>query len=378
MRPRSKVGARIAIVTLVACTVGVLGIGGVRAKQAIAKRDAFAVERETARVASGRKAPTAVAHPVQTTWKPHIEVTGTLRPWREADVGFELGGRLTRLNVQAGDKVHAGAVIAVLDAARAGAQVNQAEAQVRAAEANLALAEDTDRRTAALVESKAVPESQAEQTRQQTALARAQLESARASAQLAKTGAGDHAIIAPFSGLVTRAPTAIGGVVQPGAALVHLEDLSRFRLSATLSEDDATLVRVGSTVAVSYRGRTVTGRVTTVVPSLDQATRRAPIEIEVPNDPSAPLLAWSFVHAVVDAGAEVPAVKVPVTARRPGSQDELFVVQDGKLKTVRAPFVVDAEGMWTIRAGLTPSDTVVLSPSVEAKDGDDVGETALK
>src|SRR5262249_14220690 len=150
------------------------------------------------------------------------------------------------------------------------------------------------------------------------ALARAQLDGAQANARLAKTGAGLHTISAPFKGIVTRAPTSPGSVVQPGTPLVHVEDTSRLRLSASLGEEEVPLVKLGAPVSVTYRDRSVTGKVTAVVPSLDPATRRAPVEIEVPNDEANPLLAWSFVRGRIESRAEVPVLKLPGAARRPG------------------------------------------------------------
>jgi RND family efflux transporter MFP subunit len=271
-----------------------------------------------------------------------------------------------------GDKVEEGAALAVLDGSIAGAQVSQAEAGVRAAAANLALAEDQAKRTEALAAQKAIAEAQAEQARQQVALAKAQLESAKAQAQLAHTGAGLHTVRAPFKGIVTRAPTAAGGVVAPGTPLIHVEDTARLRLSAAVSEDDAPLVKVGAPVKVTYRERVVVGRVSAVVPSLDPATRRAPVEVEVQNDHGAPLLAWSFVRARIDAEGEVDAARIPAQARRPGSQDEVVKVEGGKAKIVHVSHVVDEDGSWIVRAGIMPGDRVVLQPDPETKDGDEI------
>ena len=72
--------------------------------------------------------------------------------------------------------------------------------------------------------------------------------------------------------------------MNPGVPLIRVEDTARFRLSATLSEEDAWVVTVGAPAQVTYRDRTVTGKVVAMVPSLDQSTRRAPVEIEVPNE----------------------------------------------------------------------------------------------
>jgi RND family efflux transporter MFP subunit len=305
-------------------------------------------------------------------WMPRVDVTGTLKPWREADVGFETAGRLERIAVSVGDSVKDGQLLAVLDASRAFAQVGQAESQVRAAEANVALARDNLKRTEALAATKSVPEAQVEQARQQLALAVAQLDGAAASTRLAKSGAALQSISAPFAGIVTKAPTGVGSVVSPGVPLVHVEDTSRFRLSATIGEEEVAIARVGSPVHVLYRDRLVTGKVVAVVMSLDQATRRAPVEIEVPNDGQ--LLAWGFVKARIEGTGEVDALRVPALARKPGSQDEVVTVENGRAKIVKATFNVDEDGSLVVVRGLSAGDDVVVAPNADVRDGDAVGK----
>lgn len=377
-KPASKTGSRVVVVgAVVVGAVFVLALGS-RVKQANDKKAALAQERATAQAALTQKTPAKTTKPEAIRYRPIVEVTGTLQPWRSADVGFELSGRLRDLNVTAGDQVKAGATLAVLDGAGAAAQVSQAQASSRAAEASLAMAEDNLRRTEALVATKAVPEAQAEQARQQVALARAQLEASVATTRLAQTGAGDRVIRAPFDGIVTKAPTSPGGVVSPGVPLIHVEDHSRFRLSASVSEDDAVLVRPGVEVDVVMRDRTVKGKVTTLVPSLDQGTRRAPIEVEVKGGSGTPLLAWSFVKARIDSGAEVSALKVPAAARRPGSQTEVVKVDGGRVHFVRVVHGTDEQGNWLVREGLTPADVLVLNADPELKNGDAIATEDAK
>lgn len=369
--PRSKTkGGRLVLIAGGLIAVAFFAVLGTRVKQATEKQAALAKERTAAQTAGAQKPTAKTARPEPIVYRPKVEVTGTLQPWRSADAGFELGGRLLKLNVAVGDVVKGGSVLAVLDGASAAAQVSQAQASSRAAEASLAMAEDNLRRTEALVASKAVPEAQAEQQRQQVALARAQLDASRATARLAQTGAGDRTIQAPFDGLITKAPTSPGGVVAPGTPLIHIEDHSRFRLSATVSEDDALLVRTGTVVEVIMRDRSVKGKVTALVPSLDQGTRRAPLEVEVQNDPKAPLLAWSFVKARIDSGTEVSALKVPAAARRAGSQTEVVKLENGRARFVRVVHGTDEQGNWLVRDGLAPTDVVILDADPEIKDGD--------
>ncbi len=370
-------GTRVAMLVGVVATVTLAGFLGLRVKQALDRREALAGERTHAQTVAAEKPALLIVSPVATMYRPHIEVTGTLRPWRDADIGFELGGRLVSLQVATGQQVKQGQTLAVLDGSSAAAQVSQAEAASHVQEAQLALAEDNLRRSEALVASHSIPEAQAEQARQQVKLARAQLEGAGASARLARTGAGNHSIIAPFDGLVTKAPTAAGGVVQSGATLVHIEDLSRLRLSASVGEDDALLVKLGAPVTVVTRDRSVIGKIAAIIPSLDQATRRAPIEVEVPNDPKAPLLAWSFVHAAIEGGAEVPALRIPATARKPGSQSEVIKLVDGKAHIVRVVHAIAPDGAWLVRDGLTAKDVILAAPDGDVKEGDAIEKTEL-
>lgn len=376
----TKRGTRVGLVIALGVAVGFLGLLGVRVKQAVAKKDTLADARVAAEEKQKLREPQKTARPAPTTWVPRVDLTGTLKPWRDADVGFETQGRLVRIGVGVGDRVAEGQVLAFLDNSRAVAQVGQAESGVKAAEANLALAQDNLKRTEALAAQKAISEAEAEQARQQVALMRAQLDGAHASTKLAKSGAGLATAVAPFAGIVTRAPTGIGSIVNPGAPLIHIEDTSRFRLSATVGEEDVPLIARGAAVKIVYREHETAGKVIAIVPSLDPSTRRAPVEIEVPNDGR--LLGWGFVRARILGAAEVPAVRLPALARRPGSQDEIVkveVVGDKRVaKIVKAAFAVDEDGslIFANPPGSPPrvsaDDVVLLAPSVELRDGDPV------
>lgn len=368
----AKRGVRLGLVIVAALGLGFAGLLGVRVKQATARNAAVAKEREESQGKVAKKEPTKTVRPIAMRWTPRVDLTGTLKPWRDADVGFETGGRLVRVSAAIGDKVTAGQTLAVLDASRAAAQVGQAESQVAAGEANLALAQDNLKRTEALAATKSVPDSQVEQARQQVALAKAQLAGAHASTRLAQSGSAVHSINAPFAGIVTKAPTGIGSIVNAGVPLVHVEDTSRFRLSGTIGEEDVGLVANGAVVKILYRERVVDGKVIAVVPSLDQATRRAPVEIEVPNETSNPLLAWSFVRARILGAAETEALRLPALARRPGSQDEVVKVENGKAKIAKVSFAVDEDGSLVVQRGLAAGDEIVVSPNPETRDGDPI------
>jgi RND family efflux transporter MFP subunit len=347
-----------------------VGFMGLRTSQAMQKKDAVSAQRDVAQAESKKPMLFDTVRPVPVKVRPGVEITGTLKPWREADIGFETQGRLVQVAVSMGATVKQGQLLATLDGSRAGAQVNQADAQVKASRANVALAEDNLKRTESLVLSKSIPEAQAEQARQNVALARAQLEASQATSRVAMAGAGVHAISAPFAGIVTRAPSNPGSVVNPGVPIFRIEDVSKFRLAGTVGEEDSDLIALGAPVDVQYRDRAVKGIVRASVPSLDAATRRLPVEIEVPNDPSKPLLGYGFVRASIQSREEVSALRVPALAKRSGSQNELAVIKDGKVHYARVNHSVDTDGSWLVRSGLDGSETLVLGLAPGIKEGE--------
>ncbi|NDJ36479.1 MAG: biotin/lipoyl-binding protein, partial [Chloroflexi bacterium] len=68
-----------------------------------------------------------------------VSATGIVVPSEEASLAFETGGQLVELNVEVGDEVQEGDVLARLDASILEAQIANAEASVGVAEANLDL-----------------------------------------------------------------------------------------------------------------------------------------------------------------------------------------------------------------------------------------------
>ncbi|MGZ3428892.1 MAG: efflux RND transporter periplasmic adaptor subunit, partial [Polyangia bacterium] len=297
-------------------------------------------------------------------------------PVREADLGFKVSGRLAQIRVRLGERVSAGPTLATLDATEAEAQVENARAQVRAAEAQLALAEDSAKRSATLVGSGAASQQAGVQTGQQRSLAAAQLDSARAQLALAQATLKNQLLTAPFAGSVSKVPSGTGAIVAPGTVLFHVQDTSPVKLQGAIGEADAPLVRPGAPLEVRLDGRVVQGRVVAVLSSVDAATRRVPLEAEIKNDGGQPLLGGSFVRAAVSGLKPVQVLRLPATALRPGSQNEVLVVQGGRQHTRHILFARAADGALLVRSGLEPNERVVAAPTAEAADGEAVGATA--
>lgn len=358
--------------------IAIIAIGllvAVRVKEKVAQNKELEASRQTAPSASAdSKAPTVTAlgveiiSPKATKWLPRVDITGTLEPIQQADVGFKMGGRLLAIKVKTGDQVKTGQVLGIVDAAEAAAQSRVAQTGVKVAEISLDMAKDSQKRTDTLFQQNAIAEAEKTTATQRALLAAAQLEQARAQVKLVSVSLGNATLTAPFAGLVTRAPEGIGKIVAPGEPLYHLEDTSVLKLSASLSDSDARSVVVGSTVTLD--GTTTNGKVTAVLGSLDPQTRRVPLVAEIPNGPDSGLLAGSFVRAHVVAQEPVDTLELPSSAIRPGSQDEVVVVKDGKARLVRVSYSNGQNGVIYVRKGLEASDRLVARPRSEVKEGD--------
>jgi len=331
---------------------------------------------------SGASEPAAASEPQLVSgenmpWQPRIALTGTLLPVRDAALGFKGMGRLVKVHVKVGDRVKAGQLLAELDASDLRAQLGVAHAQVNTAEVQHMFAKDNEDRMRKLYDRKAVSEAQWTAEHQRSELSRVQLEAARAQVEVARAAFEGAELLAPFAGTVVEAPSAAGSVVTPGGVLFRLQDTSSLKLSATLSAADASFAKLGARVELVDEASGTpprSGRITAVMPAVDSQTRRLPIVAEFANEGDRTLLANVFVRATLLPSAPIDVLKLPATAIRAGSQDEVAVVDDGHLRIVRIAYVRSDDGSLLVRSGLSAGDRVLAAPNAHIKQGDTLPE----
>jgi len=309
--------------------------------------------------------------------------TGLLRSRQAAQLGPAVPGTLQKVVARRGQQVAEGATLLLLDADAARATLAQAEAAVAAAEAQLRLAEDALRRTTEIQKSEGgVAAAQVVQAEGQRDLAAAQAAAARAQRQQAEVNLRHHTLRAPFPGVVTRVPEGVGMPVSPGAALVSLESTRTLVLETSLTQEEAAAAVAGTAVEVwvpATGARSREARVAVVVPSVDAATGRVPVEIDLPNAdgrflphasararfPAGPardlyrvatgaLLQRDGGHAVWTAGPDGKARALP--ARLVSQEGDAALVDPGPggwpadLKVVERPPLGIAEGLLVAEA----------------------------
>lgn len=142
-----------------------------------------------------------------------------------------------------------------------------------------------------------------------------------ADADLAELKAGKEAreslpLRARTDGVVIEMTARAGMRFMPGEPLFQIADLSNVWIVARVFEQDLGYVRPGQKAAVSvtaYPGRTFTGRVTFVYPTVEPETRTARVRIELSNE--AGLLKPDLYGTVeIQAGESVAGVAIPESA----------------------------------------------------------------
>jgi multidrug efflux system membrane fusion protein len=169
-------------------------------------------------------------HPVQTVRvalasdADNRAFAGTIKPRREADVGFRTAGRVATRNVDMGARVVMGEVLAVLDPADLQLAVRGAEADLSSAEAQSEQAQADAGRSRTLKGQGWVSVATDDLKQANAHAAVERVASARAALELARNRL-DYAVLrAPADGIVTAALADPGTVVAEGQPVLRLAE----------------------------------------------------------------------------------------------------------------------------------------------------------
>jgi HlyD family secretion protein len=169
----------------------------------------------------------------------------------EVNISSRIGGRIAALTLVEGDVVEAGAVVCRIEDVDIRNQFAKAGADLASARAELAGAERTLRRNQALYAEKVI----AAQTRDDAATrvdkGRAALAAAQASLQFYKDQLADTQVRTPISGVVVSKNLEVGEWVNPGTAILTIDDLSTIWARVDLEETQLGFVHVGSPAQVT-------------------------------------------------------------------------------------------------------------------------------
>lgn len=351
-----------------------------------------------------------VAAAARDTLSVTIPADGRTRALDRFTVAAPISGRLTRLDLKAGDTVEKGQLIGRLYPAPQDprveatirAEANAAEAQYREAEAGLRegqlQAEQADReaeRRRPLLDVGAITKESLEQAELQATLAHQRLQSAEAGVAAARASldaararllgaasADDDVrpldVTAPVAGRVESVPNESERVLAAGSPIVVLADIGALEVVLDILSEDAVRVHKGDDVVLSGWGgegnlhatvRTVTLVGYTKVSALGVEEQRVDVLADLPDPP--PTLGTGYRVSgdiVVWRGDDV--LSVPTSAVfRVGDSWQLFAVEGGRARRRDVDVGQRNENAVQILDGVEEGDRVILFPPEAIDDG---------
>jgi membrane fusion protein (multidrug efflux system) len=302
--------------------------------------------------------------------------SGVVHAFHKARVTAEIQARVLRRAVESGDRVEAGQVLVELDATRLELEVQHAEATLRAHSNDLRHAQREHDRGEKLVSNNAISTQQRDDLRHNLDSASTARDLARVMRDTSKRNLEDAQIRAPFAGSVDSLAVDVGDYVSQGSAVATVVELSRARVFAGVTAQEAARL-TGATVAwvqfTALGGGEVEAELKSVgnVASMRDGTYS--VELWV-NEPPEGLRDGMVASVRLPIGNHAPLPLAPRAAlmRRSGSP-EVFVVEhkgEEQIARLRMLRTGRSAGDWIeVHQGLADGDEVIVNGQFALRDG---------
>lgn len=361
------------------------------------------------RAADAGGMPVAVVPVVRGAMDADFDRAGVFRPYQEINLYAKVSGYVKRINVDIGDRVKKGQLLAVLDVPELVAEMEHSKAAVSRSQADLKRAGDElDRaksayevvhlaygRLAAVAKSQPGIVAQQEldasqgQDRQaeagvsaaESAVASAQQQLVVDRAELQKDQSMlDYAqIVAPFDGVVTQRFADTGAMVAAGTSsekqalpVLELAQNDVLRLEIPVPESVVPSIRGGDSVQVHVgaMNRDFEGKVVRFSRQLDEATRTMITEIDVPNG-NLTLVPGMYADVKIRLQHRQNVLCVPIVAivRGEGKPWVLAVDTANHLEKREIAVGVEDARRAEVLSGLREGEFVVAANQTEFKPG---------
>lgn len=172
-------------------------------------------------------------------------------------------------------------------------------------------------------------------------------------------------LYAPFDGTVIHKQVTEGEKIKPGSPLLRIADLRTLWLMADVYEYELSKINVGSAAEITFNylpGKTFTGKVSFIYPTLDAKTRTVKVRIDMPNYNSE--LKPSMFATIKIYGKDLgnyPVVPEEAVIRSGQANIIILSLGDGKFKPVDVTLGNYAEGYYQVLDGLTEGNKIVTS-----------------
>ena len=313
-----------------------------------------------------------------------ITIAAEFRPYQQVELHAKVSGYVKEMNVDFGDKVKAGQLLATLEVPELQDELNSALAAEQHAEADYKNAHlDYTRLVAVNQEHPNLVAQQDLDTAEAKDLsAAASVAAAKADVKKFQTMVDYTRITAPFAGVVTRRYADPGALIQAGTAsdtqaksLVRVSDNYQLRLDFPVSVDYVKYIKLGDPVEVrveSLNNTPFTGTISRFTYDVDMDTRTMTTEIEVPN-PNLELDPGMYATVVLKVEKRSQVLAIPTEAVAGDKKNTVYVVTPNHEIEERAVTLgMETPEKYEVVSGLNEGDLVVIGNRAQFQPGQKV------
>lgn len=279
--------------------------------------------------------------------------TSTVQPYVKNNIVPQAGGRITKINVEIGDFVKEGQILAEIDKA----QLQQAQLSLSNQEVELA-------RLKALYEAGGLSKSDLDAIELQYNVTKTQVENLLENTVLRS----------PINGVVTARNYDVGDMCSMASPIFTVEQIVPVKLLVGISESDYTKVKKGDSVEIkadAIPDKTFYGKINRIYPTIDPATRTFTVEVVVQNNYRT-LRPGMFVRAVVNFGTNNSVVIPDVAVVKQQGSGERFVYilnEDGTVTYQKVLLGRRMGAEYEVLEGIQDGARIVTGGQIRLKDG---------
>jgi RND family efflux transporter MFP subunit len=313
-----------------------------------------------------------------------VTIAAEFRPNEEVSLHAKVSGYVSKMNVDFGDTVKAGQLLATLEVPELQAELANAQAAQAKAGADYTNAHLIYQRLLSVNQDhpNLVAQQELDTAQASDLTAAAAIAAAKANFEKYQTMVSYTQITAPFDGVVTHRYADPGTLIQAGTAsdtqalpLVRVSDNYRLRLDFPVTVDYAKDVHLGDPVAVrvdSLNGKTFTGLISRFTHEVDDNTRTMITEIEVPN-PDLELIPGMYATVVLKVAQRPQALAIPIEAVAGEKNPTVLVInRAGQIEERAVQLGLETPDKYEVLAGLREGDLVVVGNRAQFQAGEKV------
>jgi len=323
-----------------------------------------------------------------------LRYSASIMPYTQINLSFRVGGYIQHImqikgadgrtrNIQEGDVISKGTILAKVREADYMAKLNMAKSVLAEATASFTNADINFKRATNLLKTESITGKEYDSAKALFDSAKARIDGAKAQVEEAQIALGDCSLKAPMPLLIMKRNIETGSLVAPGATGFVAADTSSVKAVFGVPDVVLSNLVLGGSQTVfteAFQGKEFRGIITGISPSADPHSRVFEIEITIPN-PDNRLKAGMIVSLETTGGKlKKPILTVPLNAIvRPRDNPAgyaLYVVEEKEGKSIARMRNIKAGDVFgnalAVTEGVRAGERVIVTGATLVTDGEQV------